>query len=90
MGQERPRPSVNWRVYSRAGKKVMLAAGDTFKAAAVEQLEVWGQRASVPVVKGQPGQDPSSVILMPVREPSVKAMTSVSLIRPVVCKPRWN
>ena len=44
------------------GRKVMLAAGDTFRAAAVEQLEVWGERAGVPVVKGDEGQDPSSVI----------------------------
>ncbi|HNN93783.1 MAG TPA: signaling recognition particle receptor family protein, partial [Pseudomonadota bacterium] len=44
------------------GKKVILAAGDTFRAAAVEQLEIWGQRASVPVVRGKEGGDPSSVI----------------------------
>jgi len=44
------------------GKKVLLAAGDTFRAAATEQLEVWGQRANVPVVKGKAGGDPSSVI----------------------------
>ncbi len=44
------------------GKKVILAAGDTFRAAAVEQLEVWADRAGVPVVKGREGQDPSSVI----------------------------
>ena len=44
------------------GKKVILAAGDTFRAAAVEQLEIWGQRASVPVVRGKEGGDPSAVI----------------------------
>ncbi|MFN0245788.1 MAG: signal recognition particle-docking protein FtsY [Kofleriaceae bacterium] len=44
------------------GKKVLLAAGDTFRAAATEQLEEWGNRASVPVVKGKPQGDPSSVI----------------------------
>jgi fused signal recognition particle receptor len=44
------------------GKKVLLAAGDTFRAAAAEQLEVWGQRAGVPVVRGKEGADPSSVI----------------------------
>ena len=44
------------------GKKVLLAAGDTFRAAAVEQLEVWGTRAGVSVVKGRDQQDPSSVI----------------------------
>jgi len=44
------------------GRKVVVAAGDTFRAAAVEQLEVWADRAGVPVVKGGEGQDPSSVI----------------------------
>jgi fused signal recognition particle receptor len=44
------------------GKKVILAAGDTFRAAATEQLEEWGKRADVPVVKGKSGGDPSSVI----------------------------
>ncbi len=44
------------------GKKVLLAAGDTFRAAATEQLEEWGKRAEVPVVKGKSGGDPSSVI----------------------------
>ncbi len=44
------------------GKQVVLAAGDTFRAAATEQLEVWGKRAGVPVVKGKAGGDPSSVI----------------------------
>ncbi len=44
------------------GKKVLFAAGDTFRAAATEQLEEWGKRADVPVVKGKPNGDPSSVI----------------------------
>ncbi len=44
------------------GKKVILAAGDTFRAAATEQLEVWGVRAGVPVVRGKQNGDPSSVI----------------------------
>ncbi len=43
------------------GKKVVLAAADTFRAAAVEQLEVWGQRLNIPVVKGAPNCDPSGV-----------------------------
>lgn len=44
------------------GKKVLLCAGDTFRAAAVEQLEVWGQRTSAAVVKQRPGADPSAVL----------------------------
>jgi len=45
------------------GRKVMLAAGDTFRAAAVEQLEVWGGRAGCVVVRGKEGADPSSVVV---------------------------
>ena len=44
-----------------AGKKVMLGAADTFRAAAVEQLEIWGGRVGVPVVKQKMGADPASV-----------------------------
>ncbi len=47
---------------TREGNKVVLAAGDTFRAAAVEQLEVWGHRSNCPVIKGKPNSDPSSVI----------------------------
>ncbi len=44
------------------GKKIVLAAGDTFRAAATEQLEEWAKRAEVDIVKGKPGGDPSSVV----------------------------
>lgn len=44
------------------GKKVLLAAGDTFRAGAIEQLEVWGQRVGVDVIKQQSGSDPAAVI----------------------------
>ncbi|AKU89947.1 signal recognition particle-docking protein FtsY [Vulgatibacter incomptus] len=44
------------------GKRVLLAAGDTFRAAATEQLDVWAERAQVPIVKGAEGSDPGSVI----------------------------
>jgi fused signal recognition particle receptor len=44
-----------------AGKQVLLAAADTFRAAAIEQLERWGERVGVPVVKQGPGADPSAV-----------------------------
>ncbi|MBX9944685.1 MAG: signal recognition particle-docking protein FtsY [Reyranella sp.] len=44
-------------LYKREGRKVMLAAGDTFRAAAVEQLKVWGERADVPVVAKDTGAD---------------------------------
>jgi len=44
------------------GKKVMLAAGDTFRAGAIEQLEIWGERAGVDVIKQSAGSDPAAVI----------------------------
>jgi len=45
-----------------AGLSVLLAAGDTFRAAAVEQLQAWGERNSVPVIAQQPGADPAAVV----------------------------
>jgi fused signal recognition particle receptor len=47
---------------NRAGRKVMLAAGDTFRAAAIEQLQTWGGRVGVPVIAGKPGSDPAAVV----------------------------
>jgi fused signal recognition particle receptor len=47
--------------YRAAGKRVLLAAGDTFRAAAVQQLEVWAARVGADVVKGKDGADPSAV-----------------------------
>ena len=44
------------------GKKVMLCASDTFRAAAVEQLEIWASRAGVPLIKQKAGADPSAVL----------------------------
>lgn len=49
-------------LYAGQGKKVLLAAGDTFRAAAAEQLCVWAERAGVPVVKHSEGADPAAVI----------------------------
>ncbi|NTV35480.1 MAG: signal recognition particle-docking protein FtsY [Anaerolineaceae bacterium] len=43
------------------GKKVLLAAADTFRAAAVDQLQVWGERLNIPVIAGAPGSDPGAV-----------------------------
>ena len=48
--------------YRQEGKKVLLAAADTFRAAAVSQLEIWGRRAECDVVKGKESADPSSVV----------------------------
>lgn len=48
--------------YKADDKKVLIAAGDTFRAAAAEQLEIWGERAQVPVVRHDEGSDPGAVV----------------------------
>lgn len=48
--------------FKRDGEKVVLAAADTFRAAAIDQLKVWGQRVGVDVIAGRPDSDPSSVV----------------------------
>lgn len=48
--------------FKAAGKRVLLAAGDTFRAGAIEQLHVWGERVGVDVIRHQPGADPAAVI----------------------------
>ena len=50
------------KLYTKAGKKVLLAAADTFRAGAIEQLEVWANRNNVDICTGKEMQDPSSVI----------------------------
>jgi len=47
--------------FSKAGKSVLLGAGDTFRAAAVDQLTIWSERTNVPIVKKEMGSDPASV-----------------------------
>lgn len=47
--------------FKKAGNKVVLGAADTFRAAAIDQLQIWGERVGVPVVKQQMGSDPASV-----------------------------
>jgi fused signal recognition particle receptor len=48
--------------YKEQGKRVVLAAGDTFRAAAIDQLKVWGERVKLPVIAHQPGGDPAAVV----------------------------
>ncbi len=59
------------------GKSVLMAAGDTFRAAATEQLEVWGKRVDAPVVRGKEGADPSSVIFEGVKRGQAEGMDVV-------------
>lgn len=49
------------RFYREQGKKVLLAAGDTFRAAAIDQLKIWGERVGAPVIAHEPGADPGAV-----------------------------
>jgi fused signal recognition particle receptor len=50
------------RRFAAEGKNVMLCAADTFRAAAIDQLEVWAKRVDVPIIKQKPGSDPSAVL----------------------------
>ncbi|HXF26194.1 MAG TPA: signal recognition particle-docking protein FtsY, partial [Bryobacteraceae bacterium] len=50
------------RLYQSEGRSVLLCAADTFRAAAIEQLEVWGERTSTSVIRQSPGADPSAVV----------------------------
>jgi fused signal recognition particle receptor len=47
--------------YKNNGRKVMLVAADTFRAAAIDQLKIWGERADAPVISAQPGGDPAAI-----------------------------
>ena len=60
-----------WR---EEGKSVMLCAADTFRAAAVDQLQRWGERAGVPVVTGKPEADPASVVYSAMERAKVEAV----------------
>ncbi|GAB7388110.1 signal recognition particle-docking protein FtsY [Bacillaceae bacterium] len=54
-------------MFKQQGKKVLLAAGDTFRAGAIEQLEVWGNRVGAEVIKHQAGADPAAVVFDAIR-----------------------
>ncbi|MBV1836149.1 signal recognition particle-docking protein FtsY [Acetobacter estunensis] len=56
------------RYFSEQGKKVIMVAGDTFRAAAVEQLQVWGERTNVPVIAGKPGADAAGLAFEALRK----------------------
>ena len=59
-------------LYQQEGKKVMLAAGDTFRAGAIEQLHVWGERVGAEVVSGKAGGDPAAVVFDAIKEAKQK------------------
>jgi fused signal recognition particle receptor len=55
------------KYYKGRGRRVLLAAADTFRAAAIDQLKIWGDRAEVPVIAHQPGADPGAVVYDAIR-----------------------
>ncbi len=63
--------------FRRNGHTVMLGAADTFRAAAIEQLEIWADRTGVPVVKQRPGADPSAVVFDTVRSAAARGVDYV-------------
>jgi fused signal recognition particle receptor len=65
--------------FKREGRKVMLAAGDTFRAAAIEQLKIWGERSGTPVIARAPGSDAAGLAFDAMVE-ATKAGTEVLLI----------
>lgn len=67
------------RLIHSEGKKVILGAGDTFRAAAVEQLTIWSDRIGVPIVKGDPGSHPASVAYRAVEE-AIKTGADVAIV----------
>ncbi|MDE2771868.1 MAG: signal recognition particle-docking protein FtsY [Bacteroidota bacterium] len=67
-----------WR-YAHAGRSVLIGAGDTFRAAAIEQLEIWAERAGVDIVKQQHGADPAAVAFDTVQS-AVRRSADVAII----------
>ena len=65
------------RQQQAAGRSVVLAAGDTFRAAAAEQLELWAERSGAPLVRGAEGADPSSVVFDAVQHAAARRATLV-------------
>ena len=73
MVLEKQRPSVNLAIkFKMKGKTLCLAAGDTFRAGAIEQLEVWGERAGVEVIKQSEGSDPAAVMYDAIRQQNLE------------------
>ena len=63
--------------FTSQGRKVLLAAGDTFRAAAIEQLEIWAQRSGADFVRAQPGGDPAAVVFDAIQAAKSRGMDYV-------------
>ena len=69
---------IAWR-YSQAGRRVLIGAGDTFRAAAIEQLEIWAKRAQVDIIKQKHGADPAAVAFDTVQS-AIRRSAEVAII----------
>jgi fused signal recognition particle receptor len=67
---------------------VLLCAGDTFRAAAIEQLQIWGARIGAPVISGKEGADPAGLVFDGVKQATARASTSSSSTPPDGCRTR--
>ncbi len=63
--------------FASDGRKVMLAASDTFRAAAIDQLQIWADRVGIPIIKQKPGSDPSAVLFDALRSARARTMDYV-------------
>ncbi len=78
MASEKLQQSENWHIILHLhGKTVLLGAADTFRAAAVDQLDIWSKRTKVPIVKHAMGADPSAVAFDAVQSGVAKSMDVV-------------
>src|SRR5271166_3422173 len=69
------------------GRSVVLCAADTFRAAAVEQLEIWAQRNGIQVIKQKPGSDPAAVVFDAMAAAKARTPTPSLWTRPAACTP---
>ena len=76
------------RRQSAAGRSVLLAAGDTFRAAAADQLAMWAERTGTEIVRGAEGGDPSAVVFDAVQRAAARGTISCWPTRPVACTRR--
>ena len=68
------------RYYQRQGKKVVLAAADTFRAAAIDQLKLWGERVGCEVIAGMPGADPGAIVFDAIRASQESRQAEILII----------
>jgi len=77
---------LGWR-FANEGKQVLLVAADTFRAAAVDQLQVWAERLELPIIAGQMGSDPGAVVYDGIHSAIRRVSIWYWWIRPAACIP---